>query len=145
MRTKKIKAGLVGVLAICATVLGIGVAEARQPDPAVVKQQDQVTQKTLEQVRGVLPKTAMAKDKQADVAACYSCHKDIKEFHVSSKHAGVNCASCHANFEEHVAKDGKAPIATRTDHAACGTCHQSQYESFLSVNYDSKARTEKAT
>ncbi|SDI64766.1 ammonia-forming cytochrome c nitrite reductase subunit c552 [Propionivibrio dicarboxylicus] len=145
MRTKKIKAGLVGVLAICATVLGIGVAEARQPDPAVVKQQDQVTQKTLEQVRGALPKTAMAKDKQADVAACYSCHKDIKEFHVSSKHASVNCATCHTNFDEHVAKDGKAPIATRTDHAVCGTCHQPQYESFLSVNYESKARIEKAT
>lgn len=145
MRTKKIKAGLVGVLAICATVLGIGVAEARQPDPAVVKQQDQLTQKTLEQVRGVLPKTAMAKDKQADVAACYACHKDVKEFHVSSKHASVNCATCHTNFDEHVAKDGKAPIATRTDHAVCGTCHQPQYESFLSVNYESKARVEKAT
>ncbi len=121
-----------------------GVA-AKQPDPAVVKQQDEITKATIEQLRGALPKSAMAKEKPADVGVCYSCHKDIKDFHASSKHAGVNCASCHNDFEEHVAKDGKAPIVTRTDHAACGNCHQAQYNSFAMTNYESKARIEKGT
>ena len=44
-----------------------------------------------------------------------------------------------------MSKDGKAPIATRTDHAACGTCHQPQYDSFVMINYESKARIEKGT
>ena len=118
MRTGGFKTRLFGMVLLGAAFLGIQPALARQPDPAVVKQQDQVTQKTIDQVRNVLPKSAMAKDKLADVGACYSCHKDIKEFHVSSKYAGVNCASCHNNFEDHVAKDGKAPIGTRIDHAA---------------------------
>jgi len=57
----------------------------------------------------------------------------------------VNCSQCHTKPEEHLAKDGKAAIGTRTDHAACGSCHQAQYDSFLAVNYESKARVEKGT
>lgn len=118
---------------------------AKTPDPDVVKKQDQVTKATIEQVQSALPKTTQAKVKPVDVAKCYSCHKDIKEFHAASKHSSVNCASCHGGTDEHLAKDGKAPITTRTDHAACGTCHQSQYDTFVSLNYEKKPKREKAT
>ncbi len=63
MPAKAFRTGLIGFAAMCAVVFGISPASARQPDPAVVKQQDQVAQKTIEQMRNVLPKTAMAKDK----------------------------------------------------------------------------------
>ena len=92
---------------------------AKAPDPAVVKAQDQRTQATVEQIKAALPKTTASKTTPADVATCYACHKDIKEFHAASKHASVNCAQCHTGADDHVAKDGKAPIGTRTDHAAC--------------------------
>lgn len=128
-----------------AALMWVGGVSAKQPDPAVVKQQEQRAQATIAQLRGALPKSTAAKAAPTDVATCYACHKDIKAFHDGSKHAGVNCATCHTNPEEHLAKDGKAPINTRTDHAVCGTCHQPQYNSFLAVNYESKARVEKAT
>lgn len=143
MSASKSARSLIGALTLlCGLALP---AMAKQPDPAVVKQQEQATKATLEQVKGSLPKTAAAKIKGVDVDNCYSCHKDIKEFHANSKHSTVNCAQCHTGSDDHVAKDGKAPIGTRTDHAACGTCHQEQYNSFANMNYDSGAKKEKAT
>ena len=118
---------------------------AKQPDPAVVKQQEQRAQATIDQIRLAIPTPTASKSPPTDAATCYACHKDIKEFHANSKHAGVNCAQCHTKPEEHLAKDGKAAIGTRTDHAACGSCHQAQYDSFLAINYESKARVEKGT
>jgi hypothetical protein len=95
MRTSALKRGLLGLAAaLCVSILAMSPAAAAQPDAAVVKQQDQVSKKTIEQMRDALPKTALAKDKQADVAVCYACHKDVKAFHVSSKHESVNCATC---------------------------------------------------
>lgn len=146
MRAISLKRGLVWLFMFCLSSLGLmSAALSKQPDAAVVKQQDQITQATIEQTRLALPKTALSKVKPVDVGTCYGCHKDIKEFHVSNKHSAVNCANCHPNSDEHIAKDGKAAITTRTDHAACGTCHQAQYDSFLAVNFDSKARIEKGT
>jgi formate-dependent nitrite reductase cytochrome c552 subunit len=62
----------------------------------------------------------------------------------------VNCAYCHTGAETHLAKNGKADginqsIGTRTDHAACATCHQEQFNSFATVNHESGAKIEKAT
>ena len=148
MGTSRLKRGIVGIVALCAaTLLGASGALAnKQPDPAVVKQQDQTTKSTIQQIKAAaMPKSAQGKIKPVDEANCYSCHKDIKEFHVGSKHATVNCAQCHTGSEEHVAKDGKAPIGTRTDHAACGTCHQEQYNSFATMNYESPGKMEKST
>lgn len=130
---------------MAASMMVVGVALAKQPDAAVVKQQDQRTQATLDQIKLALPASVAAKTPPADVAVCYTCHKDIKAFHAASKHASVNCAQCHTGLDEHVAKDGKAAIGTRTDHAACGTCHQAQYDSFLALNYERKPKLEKAT
>ena len=143
------KAGswLRGLVAACATaILGVAMAQSKGPDPAYAKQQDA----TLQQMKGNLAKSAESKIKFVDVNNCYSCHKDIKEFHLNSKHANVNCAYCHTGAENHLAKNGKADginqsIGTRTDHAACATCHQEQFNSFATVNHESGAKLEKAT
>ena len=79
---------------------------------------------------------------------CYSCHENIEEFHSKGRHATVNCAHCHDAVQH--AKDadedkmGTRPV-TRTDHQACATCHRAQYNSFVDVNLQSKARVEKAS
>ena len=92
-------------VALCATVvLGVSMAQTKGPDPAYAKQQEA----TIGQTKGNLAKSAESKIKYVDVNNCYSCHKDIKEFHVSSKHSSVNCAYCHTGAENHLAKDGKA-------------------------------------
>lgn len=139
---------LAGAAALCAAaVFGMSGAMAqKKPDPAYAKQQDT----TIGQVKGSLAKSAESKIKYVDVNNCYSCHKDIKEFHISSKHASVNCAYCHTDSDKHLAVDGKpvsptqASIGTRTDHAACGTCHQEQFNSFASMNWDAHPKMEKA-
>jgi len=148
MSTSKFLRRLARTVAVCAAVLfGASGALASGPDPAYSKQQDS----TVSQMKGNLAKSAEAKIKMVDVASCYGCHKDIKEFHVSSKHASVNCAYCHTGSDEHVKNDGKplaptqASIGTRTDHAACATCHQEQFNTFANMNYDSGAKLEKAT
>jgi nitrite reductase (cytochrome c-552) len=147
MGASRFMRGIVSAAALCtAAVFGMSGAQAKGPDPAYAKQQDS----TIGQMKGNLAKSAEAKIKLVDVQNCYSCHKDIKEFHMGSKHASVNCAYCHTGADEHLAKDGKsdgfkASIVTRTDHAACGTCHQEQYNSFANMNYESGAKLEKAT
>ena len=146
MSVGKLMRGILGVAAFSAAVLcGSSSTLAKAPDPAVVKQQEQATKATTNQVKGSLLPSAEAKIKAVDVANCYSCHKDIKEFHVASKHSTVNCAHCHTDSAEHLAKDGKAPIGTRTDHAACGVCHSEQFNSFATLNYDAPAKIEKGT
>lgn len=79
---------------------------------------------------------------------CFSCHGEIEDFHITGKHATVNCVHCH-DAEEHLATSQEKDIGTRpttrVDHAACGTCHAEQYNSFVKVNLDSPAREEKAT
>lgn len=149
MGTSRLKQGVIGVVALCAAVLfGTSAALAQKGlDPAYAKQQEA----TISQAKGNLAKSAASKVKMDDVANCYSCHKDIKEFHVSSKHATVNCAHCHTGSDNHLAKQGKPDalhkpsIATRMDHAACGTCHQEQMNSFATINYNVPAKKEKAT
>jgi nitrite reductase (cytochrome c-552) len=83
-----------------------------------------------------------------NVNECYSCHTNIEEFHADSRHATVNCAHCHDAAEHLEQADenniGVRPV-TRVDHAACATCHLTQYNSFVEVNLQSKARVEKAS
>jgi nitrite reductase (cytochrome c-552) len=78
------------------------------------------------------------------VESCYQCHDEIQKFHAQGKHAKVNCVACHEGLPEH-AQDPSEKPRTRMDHAACGDCHQDQYESMVAVNLQSKARQEKAT
>jgi hypothetical protein len=81
--------------------------------------------------------------KPADVELCYGCHAPIKEFHAASKHKNVNCTACHSGIDQHLA-DSKSRPVTRTDLAACGTCHQNQYSSFQTMNWKKTARSEKS-
>jgi len=82
--------------------------------------------------------------KPVEEKKCYSCHEDIEDFHSKGRHATVNCAHCHEGTAEHLANKKVKPV-TRTDHAACATCHLAQYNSFVQNNLQSKARMEKAS
>lgn len=81
--------------------------------------------------------------KPVDVEICYGCHAPIKEFHAGSKHKNVNCTACHDGIDKHLA-DSKTRPVTRTDLAACGTCHANQYKSFQTMNWKKTARSEKS-
>jgi formate-dependent nitrite reductase cytochrome c552 subunit len=85
-----------------------------------------------------------AQAQPVDEALCYACHKEIREMKVGFKHEGVNCATCHTGALEHARDVTKKPV-TKMDHATCGQCHKDQYESFVAVNLESKAKVEKAT
>jgi formate-dependent nitrite reductase cytochrome c552 subunit len=80
--------------------------------------------------------------KPVDMNVCYGCHTQIKEFHVDSRHATVNCAYCHEKTTEHLTQ-GARPVTIK-DHRACATCHLAQYNSFVQTNLESKVRHEKA-
>lgn len=83
-------------------------------------------------------------EKAVKVQTCYECHADVRGFHTSGKHVKVNCIECHDGLDKHL-KDVSSKPATRMDHATCGKCHKEQYESFVAVNLESKAKVEKAT
>jgi nitrite reductase (cytochrome c-552) len=80
--------------------------------------------------------------KPVDTKKCYACHDNIEEFHANGKHAKVNCANCHEGTDKHLA-DKKVKPVTRTDHKACGVCHQDEFNSYVQINLNSKARIEK--
>jgi formate-dependent nitrite reductase cytochrome c552 subunit len=82
--------------------------------------------------------------KPVDVATCFACHSQIKDFHQSGKHAKVNCVTCHEGLNSHLQTPTAKPL-TRTDHAVCGGCHKDQYESLVATNLQSRAKIEKAT
>ena len=100
---------LAGTTALCAAaVFGMSGALAKGVDPGYAKQQDA----TIGQVKGALPASTKTKIQFVDVENCYSCHKDIKEFHMGSKHADVNCAYCHSGADEHLKLEGKPKAPT---------------------------------
>lgn len=89
------------------------------------------------------PKAAPV-EKSFKAAVCFDCHSDIKNLSTSGKHAKVVCTTCHGSLEGHM-KDPDTKPVTKMDHATCGACHKEQYESFIAVNLESKAKVEKAT
>jgi len=139
---------IAGTAALCAAaVFGMSGAMAQSKlDPAYAKQQEA----TASQAKGAILGSSKTKINFVDVNNCYSCHKDIKEFHMGSKHSDVNCAYCHTGSDEHLKLEGKpkapaqASIGTRVDHHACGTCHQEQLNTFATMKYESHAKVEKA-
>jgi len=90
-------------------------------------------------------KKAMPAEKAVKVETCYGCHGEIKDFHAKGKHSKVNCINCHEGLDKHLKEGAASKPVTRMDHATCGKCHKEQYESFVAVNLESKARVEKAT
>lgn len=94
---------------------------------------------------------ALAKDAKSkpgakaafDASACYGCHAPIKEFHAEGKHKRVGCASCHDGIDKHLA-DARARPVTKVDPAVCGACHQNQYRTLYTMNWNKPARSEKS-
>jgi len=88
---------------------------------------------------------ALAQTKKAaafDASPCLGCHAPIKAFHDAGKHKGLACTTCHDGTAKHLA-DSKARPVTKTDPAVCGSCHQNQFRSMYTMNWDKQARREK--
>jgi nitrite reductase (cytochrome c-552) len=98
---------------------------------------------------GVLRSTAPPLSAQAqkvvadESAACLKCHAPIKAFHDDGKHKTVGCAACHDNLAAHSANEKTRPT-TKTDPAACGACHQPQFATMYTMNWEKTARKEKS-
>lgn len=74
---------------------------------------------------------------------CQDCHKPILAFHNEGQHKNLACSSCHDKLDVHL-QDKKARPTTNMDPAACGTCHQDQFKSQFTMNWDKPARKEKS-
>lgn len=74
---------------------------------------------------------------------CYACHDEIKALKEGSKHAKLACAVCHDNLQKHIDSQGDVKPVTKIDAALCGKCHQNEYQSFFTVDYEAQARKEK--
>lgn len=79
-----------------------------------------------------------------DDAKCLECHGEIQALRAGGKHENLPCLTCHSKLPDHLADATVKPI-TNFDLTVCGTCHQDQYNSFLTTNYRSAAKVEKAT
>ena len=88
-------------------------------------------------------KAKPAKQPAFDASACYGCHALIKEFHTGGKHKNVGCNNCHEGIDKHLG-DSKARPSTRMEPAACGACHQKQFETAYTMNWGKTARNEKS-
>jgi nitrite reductase (cytochrome c-552) len=98
----------------------------------------------LAQVPAPKAGAAPAKKQAAfDAGPCLACHQPIKAFHDEGKHKGVACSTCHTGLDKHLV-DRKARPVTLMDPAVCGTCHQDQFRSQFTTNYEKPARKEKS-
>ncbi|MBM4166240.1 MAG: ammonia-forming cytochrome c nitrite reductase subunit c552 [Ignavibacteria bacterium] len=84
------------------------------------------------------------KEKAVDAKQCYECHTEVADLRKGSKHEKMNCVACHSDLPQHLEDASKKPI-TDVSLSKCGSCHKDQYESFMHVNMQSKARLEKAS
>ena len=88
-------------------------------------------------------KAAAPKNSSFDASGCYGCHTPIKEFHASGKHQAVGCNACHADIDAHVTNVSSRPV-TKMDPAVCGTCHENQFRTMYSMNFEKTARKSKS-
>jgi len=86
---------------------------------------------------------APAKKASFNATTCYTCHEPIKAFHTAGKHAGVGCDSCHGGLDKHLGEPTARP-STKVDPATCGTCHENQFRTMYTMNWDKPARFEKS-
>lgn len=91
-----------------------------------------------------IPLFSATADQSIDKKVCFECHSEVAELHTGSKHSKLSCTTCHSNLQKHLDEPTDKPV-TSLDLATCGKCHKEQYESFMHVNLESKARLEKAT
>ncbi|MBI5216580.1 MAG: ammonia-forming cytochrome c nitrite reductase subunit c552 [Ignavibacteriae bacterium] len=93
----------------------------------------------------LIPETTEPSPVQAvNPQQCFECHEEVKELHTGSKHAKLNCTTCHSELTKHL-EDATSKPVTNLELTKCGGCHKDQYESFMHVNLASKAKLEKAT
>ncbi|MBI5597473.1 MAG: cytochrome c3 family protein [Elusimicrobia bacterium] len=55
--------------------------------------------------------------------ACASCHEPAVAAHLKGKHGKVDCLSCHAKADAHLANPGPDTKPSLPDATACQTCH----------------------
>jgi nitrite reductase (cytochrome c-552) len=77
-----------------------------------------------------------------DGQRCFGCHQEVAQLRQGSKHAALDCNTCHAGMEEHLKDSGTRP-QTDLQLDTCGGCHPDQHESFHRVNWEAPARKEK--
>ncbi len=88
--------------------------------------------------------TALAKaQKPVMVNTCYECHDQVGKMHANGIHKNINCISCHSDLAAHI-EDASVRPYTDMSWEACGTCHQDQMKSFMSVSYHRPARDDKS-
>ena len=87
------------------------------------------------------PAAKQAKQK-FDATECYDCHDTVMDMRKSGKHKDVGCNECHGGLAEHSTDVKKRPT-TKTDLANCGGCHQNQYKSYATMDWNRTARFEK--
>ena len=90
-----------------------------------------------------LPAQAQARKVAFNPTDCYECHEAIKGFHAEGTHKSVACSSCHDGLDAHRVK-GKGRPATKVDPASCGSCHQNQYRTLYTMNFEKTATKEKS-
>jgi nitrite reductase (cytochrome c-552) len=66
----------------------------------------------------------------------------VKALYDSGKHKGVGCNTCHDGTAAHLGDPSKRPT-TKTDLANCGGCHQNQYKSYATMDFNRTGRFEK--
>lgn len=89
------------------------------------------------------PSAQALKTLTAEAAACLKCHEPIKKFRDDGKHQSVGCSACHGNLQAHNANEKTRPT-TNMDPAACGSCHQAQFDTQYTMNWNKAARKEKS-
>lgn len=82
--------------------------------------------------------------KKVDSKQYYQCYEEIKSLKENSKHSKLDCNLCHGQTKEHLSNVDLKPT-TNLDLEACGRCHKDQYDSYFGVNYNKRAKKEKAT
>ncbi len=82
--------------------------------------------------------------KPVDAKQCFECHTEVQQLYTGGKHEPLNCVNCHSALAAHL-DDPTAKPGTNLELAHCATCHKPQYDSFMHVNLESKARVEKST
>ncbi len=87
-------------------------------------------------------KAAPAKAEKINKDDCFGCHAEVKDLHQGSKHAKLDCGTCHSGTAKHLEDSANKPV-TSLELSTCGGCHKDQYESYYKVNYTAVARNEK--
>ena len=85
---------------------------------------------------------APSKKASFDATPCYGCHAPIKAFTPTAS-TRLSCNSCHDGLDKHLG-DANARRATKVEPAACGACHEKQFETMYTMNWNKLARNEKS-